>query len=172
VTSEIERIGYCVRLCMKSDKLHLHRALHEGDLKRKGVWTSTDWPTPGSRAFLEKNSPSAGHEIRCFVCNLQSHYRVHMTTTMVPIPRQIYPVHITTYFGNINFSIIFQFTYYWHSMGTSQYSRVCYMPCQSHTLFLAKYSYLGFLITQIYSASYLEDLTERSLISCSPAASI
>lgn len=120
-----------------------------GWLEMKGVGTSTDRPTPGSRVLLETNSPSAGREIRCLVCNLQSHYRVHMTTTMVPIPKQIYPVHITSYFGNIHFSTIFQFTYYfprasstqgsdWHSVGTSHDSRVCYMPCQSHPLCFGK----------------------------------
>jgi hypothetical protein len=83
-----------------------------GWLETNGVLTSIDWPNPGSTVLLETDSPSAGHKIRCLVCNLQSHYRVHVTTTMVLIPRQIYPVHITSYFGNIHFSTIFLFTYY------------------------------------------------------------
>jgi len=72
-----------------------------------------------------------------------------MTTTLVPIPRQNYPAHITSYFRNIYFNTIFQFTHHfprasstqvseWHSVGTSQYSRVCYMSCQSHTLCFGK----------------------------------
>lgn len=111
-----------MRLCTKSDKLHLHRALQEVDWNERCMNFPTHWPTPGSTVLLETNSPSAGHEIRCFVCNLQSHYRVHMTTTMVPIPRQIYPVHITSYFGNVHFSTTFQFTYYFPKASSTQVS--------------------------------------------------
>ena len=147
--SEIERMGYHVRCCTKCDKLHLYRALHEVYLKWKVYDLHRDWPSPGSRVLLETNSTSAGYEIRYLVCNLHSHYRVHMTTTLVPIPRQTYPVHITSFFRNNYFSTIFQFTYRfprasstrvsdWHSVGTSHYSRVCYMSCQSHTLRFGK----------------------------------
>jgi len=179
--SEIERIGYYVRCCTKCDKPHLHTAL-QVDLKWKVYELHKDWPTPGSRVLLETNSRSAGYEIRCLVCNLQSHYRVRMTTTLVPIPRQTYPVHITSYFRNIYFSTIFQFTYHfprasstqvsdWHYVGTSHYSRVCYMSCQSHILCFAKF--WEFLITKIYFSLVLGGLTtQRVTASCSPASSI